>query len=119
MHEFEIKYITNYPNIRKNKRLFNKILNLIDYVDPEAIKYYKAMIDYPIMTGFNLMNPFSGYWTNLLERVKIKTPIESMNIIINGWSMYQTISSRLLNSSSVKKICPVSPSYLGDLVVYD
>lgn len=34
----------------------------------KAEKYYKAMIDYPIMTGFNLMNPFSGYWKNLLEK---------------------------------------------------
>jgi len=36
-----------------------------------------------------------NYWTNLLERIKIRTPDESMNIILNGWAMYQTISSRL------------------------
>ncbi len=36
-----------------------------------------------------------NYWSNLLEKVKVKTPDESMNIILNGWTMYQTISSRL------------------------
>lgn len=36
-----------------------------------------------------------SYWINLLEKVKVKTPVESMNIILNGWAMYQTISSRL------------------------
>ena len=36
-----------------------------------------------------------NYWLNLLERVKVRTPIDSMNIILNGWAMYQTISSRL------------------------
>ena len=35
------------------------------------------------------------YWINLLETVKVKTPSEAMNIILNGWAMYQTISSRL------------------------
>ncbi len=35
------------------------------------------------------------YWCNLLERIKVKTPIESFNIILNGWIMYQTISSRI------------------------
>ena len=35
------------------------------------------------------------YWENLLERVKVKTPSESTNIMLNGWTIYQTIASRL------------------------
>ena len=35
------------------------------------------------------------YWSNLLKKVKVKTPIESMNIMLNGWLTYQTVSSRL------------------------
>ncbi len=35
------------------------------------------------------------YWSNLLGKIKVKTPIESMNIILNGWMLYQTIVSRL------------------------
>ncbi len=35
------------------------------------------------------------YWGNLLKTVQVKTPVESMNILLNGWLAYQTIASRL------------------------
>lgn len=35
------------------------------------------------------------YWYEILNRLQIKTPIESMNIMLNGWIVYQTINSRL------------------------
>ncbi len=35
------------------------------------------------------------YWDNLLGTIRIKTPIESMNILMNEWLLYQTISSRI------------------------
>ena len=35
-------------------------------------------------------------WKGLLERVQVYTPTESFNIMLNGWSIYQTYSSRLL-----------------------
>lgn len=35
------------------------------------------------------------YWSQLLRKVQVKTPVESMNIMLNGWLVYQTISSRL------------------------
>ena len=35
------------------------------------------------------------YWNKLLRKVQIKTPVESMDIMLNGWTMYQTIVSRL------------------------
>ncbi len=35
------------------------------------------------------------YWENLLQKVQVKTPLESLNIILNGWAVYQTIVSRL------------------------
>ena len=34
----------------------------------KAEKYYQAMMKYPIMTGINLINPFSGYRSNILEK---------------------------------------------------
>ena len=37
-----------------------------------------------------------NYWKNLLGRLQVYTPLESMNIILNGWDIYQTIQSRLL-----------------------
>jgi len=36
------------------------------------------------------------YWEDLLSTVQVNTPMESMNILLNGWIMYQTIVSRLL-----------------------
>lgn len=34
-------------------------------------------------------------WNNILNVINIKTPSESLNILMNGWLVYQTISSRL------------------------
>lgn len=39
------------------------------------------------------------YWYELLNRIQVKTPIESMNIMLNGWAVYQTICSRLLGKT--------------------
>ena len=38
-------------------------------------------------------------WKNLLGRVQVNTPYESLNIMLNGWTMYQTIASRLMGRS--------------------
>ena len=35
-------------------------------------------------------------WKEKLEKLQVYTPIESINIMLNGWSLYQTITSRLL-----------------------
>ena len=38
-------------------------------------------------------------WEELLGKLKVNTPIESINIMLNGWAMYQTITSRMLGRS--------------------
>ena len=38
-------------------------------------------------------------WSELLGRIQVYTPYESLNIMLNGWIMYQTIVSRLLGRS--------------------
>lgn len=38
-------------------------------------------------------------WNEFLGRLQVKTPYESLNIMLNGWIMYQTITSRLLAKS--------------------
>ena len=40
-----------------------------------------------------------NYWKDILGRLQVYTPIESTNILLNGWIMYQTIVSRLLGRS--------------------
>ena len=39
------------------------------------------------------------YWSDLLGRVHVETPLESMNIMLNGWIMYQTIACRLMGKT--------------------
>ena len=36
-----------------------------------------------------------NYWNNLLGTLQVETPIESINIMLNGWSTYQAIAGRL------------------------
>ena len=40
-----------------------------------------------------------NYWKDLLGKLQVYTPLESMNIIINGWDIYQIIQSRLLGKT--------------------
>ena len=35
------------------------------------------------------------YWNNLLSKIQIETPMKSFDILMNGWLIYQTITSRL------------------------
>ena len=35
------------------------------------------------------------YWEEVISTVQIKTPMESTNLLLNGWLAYQTISARL------------------------
>ena len=41
------------------------------------------------------LSKVKSFWYELLTKVQVKTPLESTNIILNGWAMYQTIVSRL------------------------
>ena len=42
------------------------------------------------------LNNVKKYWEDLLSKIQVETPIESVNIMLNGWCMYQTICSRML-----------------------
>lgn len=41
------------------------------------------------------LNQVKRFWYELLTRIQVKTPLESMNIMLNGWAIYQTIVSRI------------------------
>ena len=50
----------------------------------------------------NAINEYENtkrYWKNLLGNIKVETPMESMNILLNGWLLYQTMCSRMLAKS--------------------
>lgn len=36
------------------------------------------------------------YWSDMISKIQVETPVESTNILLNGWLIYQTIEARLL-----------------------
>ena len=46
------------------------------------------------------LNIVKKYWEDLFSKIQVETPLESLNILLNGWCMYQTISSRILARSA-------------------
>ncbi|MFA5323463.1 MAG: glucoamylase family protein [Smithella sp.] len=43
----------------------------------------------------NTLNAVLQYWENTLEAVQIQTPDPSLNVLANGWLLYQTLACRL------------------------
>ena len=44
------------------------------------------------------------YWKDIVNTIQVETPIESMNILLNGWLVYQTMASRLLGKTRILPI---------------
>ena len=40
-------------------------------------------------------NTIKKYWQEITEKIQVNTPVESINILLNGWILYQVISSRI------------------------
>jgi len=40
------------------------------------------------------------YWKSILSAIEIETPNAAMNIMLNGWALYQTISCRIMGRSA-------------------
>lgn len=41
------------------------------------------------------LNKVKRFWKELVEKLQVYTPLESTNILLNGWAIYQTLSCRL------------------------
>jgi len=79
LEAFESKDISILLGIEKNE---------LDCQD-RSYKYCK------IGNCINELEEVQKYWQNIVKRVEVKTPMESFNILLNGWAVYQTIASRL------------------------
>ena len=66
--------------------------NIID-IKNTAYKYSK------ISNCIKELENVKKKWKDILERLQVYTEIESINIFLNGWCLYQTISSRLLGKT--------------------
>lgn len=53
-----------------------------------------------ISEAHNILEDTKKYWKEILDVIKVRTPVESMNIMLNGWLIYQTIVSRLYARTS-------------------
>jgi cyclic beta-1,2-glucan synthetase len=42
-----------------------------------------------------VLNTVTDYWDGLLNSVQVKTPDRSMDIMLNGWLLYQTLACRI------------------------
>lgn len=67
---------------------FGEEKNLLDVKDL-SYKYSK------VSNCIKELNYVKSFWYELLNRVEVNTPLESLNIMINGFAKYQTIVSRL------------------------
>ncbi len=66
--------------------------NILDCQD-KAYEYTK------LNNAINEYEKEKRYWADLIGKVQVKTPLESANIMLNGWLVYQTICSRILARS--------------------
>ena len=44
---------------------------------------------------FVKLEEVKNFWKETLTKVKVKTPVESMNLMMNGWLIYQTLCCRM------------------------
>jgi len=64
--------------------------------DVSTEKIEETMEKYSSQIALNrALNDTKKYWEKLLGNIRVKTPEKSMDILINGWLMYQTLSCRI------------------------
>jgi hypothetical protein len=66
--EVDIKELPMIIDAEHYKKAIAKRGKLSEAEKKKAEEYYQAHLHYPALTGFNLINPFSGYRSNLLEK---------------------------------------------------
>ena len=68
--------------------MFGATNNVLDIKD----LYYKYS---KIEKCYEALNKCKDYWYQFLTTIQVNTPLESMNLLLNGWTAYQTVVSRL------------------------
>ncbi|KOM96135.1 NdvB [Clostridium botulinum] len=81
--------ITLEPN---EEKVLIAILGAEDSI--EAVKENINKYDNEII-AFKELNNTKNYWKKVTETIKVKTPDKSMDLMLNGWLLYQVIVCRL------------------------
>ena len=78
----------------------NKEISIILGADENVIDCKNTAYKYRKLNNCKQeLEKVKNYWKELLGRLQVYTPLESTNIILNGWIPYQTITSRLIGRS--------------------
>ncbi len=100
-------------------KILTKSINTSITLEPKEEKYIVFALGCGMSDEENLVliNKFSDvayvkkelkavkdYWKKILNTVKVKTPDTSFDYMINGWYLYQTLSSRILAKSGFYQV---------------
>lgn len=74
----------------------NKEISLILGAEEDSIDCKNIAYKYQKLANCKQeLNEVKSYWKEFLGRLQVYTPLESTNILLNGWIAYQIINSRL------------------------
>ena len=75
----------------------NKEISLILGAEEDSMDCKNMAYKYQKLTNCKQeLNAIKNFWKEFLGRLQVYTPLESINILLNGWVVYQIISSRLI-----------------------
>ncbi len=78
----------------------DKKISIILGADETLVAAKDVAYKYSKVQNCNMeLSKVKSRWNEFLGKLQVKTPYESLNIMLNGWIMYQTITSRLLAKS--------------------
>ena len=107
-YQNEEVYITASEKINLNKEDKNVITEMEVTLSPHENKV--IFIELGIYSSYtnceteekyiNNMSNIKEFWNEKTSKVRVKTPVESMNIMLNGWLLYQTLVSRIWGRTS-------------------
>lgn len=87
----------------KNKKVFLRVEKELETNEETIINFrfgIKEDIEIFELNVSDDLEKIENFWKEELGKIKINTPLESLNIMMNGWLQYQTLVSRLWGRTS-------------------
>ncbi|MGI6776887.1 MAG: GH36-type glycosyl hydrolase domain-containing protein [Acetivibrionales bacterium] len=82
-------------NIRLNRNESKNVIFILgETTDRETAELLAEAYTRPRVVDV-VLNKAKAEWKHILEQVQIHTPDEEMNILVNGWLLYQVVSCRI------------------------